>query len=276
MAGRGRGRESTLPAWMTVAGAAPAAPAPAAATVASKRAAPETFADAEEPSQKAAKTETPAAAAVSAALAATLPAAASAPAAAPQPAAAPAAAPASAPADKPADEAEGEEPLPEPKTPEEKEVRELLIEAGKVEYSHGPPGDNVKVTESRAVMEGSVTMCNWRQNSLKARGRKTLSPTTTIAEYLGSTGEVLGYDRTTVTVKVKMARDGRDLMIPAEAVGFYGDKWLDKLEQDDKPQETPAAAATAAGAAAAAPGQVVPGATVRPSVLGPRAPHSVR
>ena len=233
---------------------------------------PETFAGAEEPSQRVARTETPVVAAVSAALAATLPVAASAPAAAKELAAAPAAAT----ADKPAvDEAEGEEPLPEPKTPEEKEVRELLIEAGKVEYSHGPPGDNVKVTESRAVMEGSVTMCNWRQNSLKARGRKTLSPTTTIAEYLGSTGEVLGYDRTTVTVKVKMARDGRDLMIPAEAVGFYGDKWLDKLEQDDKPQETPAAAATAAGAAAAAPGQVVPGATVRPSALAPRAPHPV-
>ena len=46
---------STLPAWMTTAGgsagAADAGPAPAAATVASKRAAPETFADAEEPSQ---------------------------------------------------------------------------------------------------------------------------------------------------------------------------------------------------------------------------------
>ena len=119
-----------------------------------KRAAPETVADAEEPSQNAAKTETPAAAAVSAALAATLPAAASAPAAAQEPAAAPAAAP----ADKPADEAEGEEPLPEPKTPEEKEVRGLLVEVGKVEHSHGLLGDKVKITELRVVVEGS-DMC---------------------------------------------------------------------------------------------------------------------
>ena len=105
----------------------------------------------EEPSQKVARTETPAVAAVSAALAATLPAAASAAAAAKELAAAPAAAP----ADKQAvDEAEGEEPLPEPKTPEEKEVRGLLVEVGKVEYSHGPPDDKVKITESRVVMEG--------------------------------------------------------------------------------------------------------------------------
>ena len=100
-----------------------------------------------------ASTETPAAAAISAALVATLPAAASAPAAAKELAAAPAAVP----ADKPAvDEAEGEEPLPEPKTPEEKEVRGLLVDVGKVEYSHGAPGDKVKINESRMVMEGLV------------------------------------------------------------------------------------------------------------------------
>ena len=113
----------------------------------------ETFAGAEEPSQRVARTETPVVAAVSAALAATLPVAASAPAAAKELAAAPAAAT----ADKPAvDEAEGEEPLPEPKTPEEKEVRGLLVEAGKAEYSHGLLGDKVKITELRVVVEGWV------------------------------------------------------------------------------------------------------------------------
>ena len=111
----------------------------------------ETFAGAEEPSQRVARTETPVVAVVSTALAATLPAAASAPAVAKELAAASGAVP----ADKPAvDEAEGEEPLPEPKTPEEKEVRGLLVEAGKAEYSHGLLGDKVKITELRVVVEG--------------------------------------------------------------------------------------------------------------------------
>ena len=113
--------------------------------------APETFAGAEEPSQRVARTETPVVAVVSTALAATLPAAASAPAVAKELAAASGAVP----ADKPAvDEVEGEEPLPEPKTPEEKEVRGLLVEVGKVEYSHGLLGDKVKITELRVVVEG--------------------------------------------------------------------------------------------------------------------------
>jgi hypothetical protein len=129
----------------------------------------------------------------------------------------------------------------------------MLDEAGQVEYEHGPPGDNVKVTVSSTILDGAIRRCNLRQNQLKARGRKTLTGANIVEQYLGSTGEVIGYDRTTLTVKLKMARDGRDLMIPTEAVGVSGDKWLEKRPEDDVRKAAAPAQGTAAGAAPAKP-----------------------
>jgi hypothetical protein len=207
----------------TAAAAPAAAPADAAAadvtTAGAKRPAPqEEFADAERP-EKAIKTSEaaaataaqPAAAAIAAAAAAKLP-------------------PGTAAAVEP------DPPATPEVSPEEKELLEMLDEASTIEYEHGPPGDNVKVTASSTILDAAIRRCNLRQNQLKARGRKTLTGTNVVEEYLGSTGEVIGYDRTTLTVKVKMARDGRDLMIPTEAVGTSGERWLEKRPEDDKPK----------------------------------------
>jgi hypothetical protein len=43
--------------------------------------------------------------------------------------------------------------------------------------------------------------------------------------------------RQTFTVKVKMARDGKELAMPIEAVGFPDQPWLDKMDADNRPAE---------------------------------------
>ena len=89
-------------------------------------------------------------------------------------------------------------------TPEQKEMAAMLAESGAIEYNHGPPGDQVKVTESKTYLSITFTKCNARQNDLKARGRKTLTKLATVETFLGSSGEIIGYDRSSLTVKVRL------------------------------------------------------------------------
>ena len=41
--------------------------------------------------------------------------------------------------------------------------------AMKEEYSHGPPGDQVLISESRSYVDACFRRCNKRQDELKAR-----------------------------------------------------------------------------------------------------------
>ena len=246
--GRGRGADRTLPAWMTAATKDPSAAASNAAAAAGllgespaaiaagspggvKRGAPDSAA--ELPPEKSAKPATDAAtaAAVAAAASATL-----------TPTSAMMESAKAANTLQPPPAAAAAPPV-STQTAEEKELADKLEESIAVEYEHGPPGDQVKVTESRTFLAATYRVCNARQNDMKARGRKTLSLQASAEKFLGSSGEIIGYDRSSLTVKVRMGRDGTDLSLPVECVGVSGEaRWLDKVPADDKPDPAPMAA----------------------------------
>lgn len=50
-----------------------------------------------------------------------------------------------------------------------------------------------------------------------------------VAKHAGCTGQVLGYDLSTLTVKIKI--DDQELVVPVELVELVGDEALDKLEE---------------------------------------------
>jgi hypothetical protein len=181
----GRGRDLTLPAWMTAAGGAAGAGASAASPTNKRSRDPTDDNGAPTPEAKApkpAEAEAEAApAAAPAAAAAAAPAQASAGSSAwqkmmnPEVAAAAAAAVA---ATTPPHGGGGRggtgggAPPPgitKPQSAAEKELERRMEMAMAEEYSHGPPGDQVKISESKTYLDACFKRCSKRQDELKAR-----------------------------------------------------------------------------------------------------------